>query len=206
MGSAAMMDPELELLSQDLQAVVVSVEYRLAPEHPYPAAPDDCEAAALWLANHAKAEFGTDKLFIGGESAGAHLAVVTLVRMSRKHQFTGFLGAKLQAGAYDLNGVPSEKLQRGLSIQQSRSWFAPDGGFGDPDLSPIFANLKGMPPALFGIGTYDALLDHSLYMYTRWISSGSRAELAVYPGALHGFLGPEREHFRQRVISFFSGV
>lgn len=68
MGSASMMDPELELLSQDLQAMVVSVEYRLAPEHPYPAAPDDCEAAALWLANHAKSEFGTGKLFIGGES------------------------------------------------------------------------------------------------------------------------------------------
>ena len=204
MGSAAMMDQSLTELSRDLQLAVVSVDYRLAPEFPYPAAPDDCEAAALWLAENARTEFGTDSLFIGGESAGAHLAAVTLVRMAEKHGFRGFKGALLKSGAYDLNGVPSEVLMSGVDIRGIREWFAPGGDFRDPDLSPIFADLRGMPPVLFAVGTQDALLDHSLYMYVRWISSGNDAQLAVYPGALHGMSGPEKQQYREFSARFLS--
>ena len=56
-----------------------------------------------------------------------------------------------------------------------------------PDVSPLFADLKGMPPALFTVGTRDALLDDSLFMHARWIAAGNRADLAVYPGGAHGF-------------------
>ena len=62
-----MQDPKLERIADNTGLAVVSVDYRLAPEHPYPAGPDDCEAAALWLARSAKAEFGSDVLTIGGE-------------------------------------------------------------------------------------------------------------------------------------------
>ncbi|CAM5718446.1 Carboxylesterase NlhH [Streptomyces alboniger] len=68
---------------------MVSVEYRLAPENPFPAGPDHCEAAARWLVKHAVDEFGTDRLLIGGESAGAHLSVVTLLRLRDRHGITG---------------------------------------------------------------------------------------------------------------------
>jgi acetyl esterase/lipase len=54
-------------------------------------------------------------------------------------------------------------------------------------ISPLYADLKGMPPALFTIGTRDALLDDSLFMYARWIAAGNQAELAIYPGGAHGF-------------------
>jgi acetyl esterase len=57
----------------------------------------------------------------------------------------------------------------------------------DPDISPLYGDLRGLPPALFTIGTCDALLDDSLFMYTRWIAAGNQAELAVYPGGAHGF-------------------
>jgi len=67
LGGADMQDPMLERLADNTGQTVVSVEYRLAPEHPYPAGPDDCEAAAVWLVQNAKREFGTDALTIGGE-------------------------------------------------------------------------------------------------------------------------------------------
>ena len=76
LGGADMQDPMLERVADNTGQAVVSVEYRLAPEHPYPAGPDDCEAAALWLVRNATDQFGTDALTIGGESAGGHLAAV----------------------------------------------------------------------------------------------------------------------------------
>ena len=85
----------------------VSVEYRLAPEHPYPAAPDDCEAAALWVIREMESRFGTSRLFIGGESAGAHLSAVTILRLRDRHGLNPFRGANLFAGCYDLTLTPS---------------------------------------------------------------------------------------------------
>ena len=70
LGGADMQDPMLERIADDTGQAIVGVEYRLAPEHPYPAGPDDCEAAAAWLVQNGKKEFGTDALTIGGESAG----------------------------------------------------------------------------------------------------------------------------------------
>ena len=109
LGGADLQDPMLERIADNAGLAVVSVEYRLAPEHPYPAGPDDCESAAVWLTRHAKAEFGTDALTIGGESAGGHLAAVTLLRMRDRHGYTGFRGANLVYGAYDMTMTPSQR-------------------------------------------------------------------------------------------------
>lgn len=68
-------------LADTLGVAVVSVDYGLAPEHPWPAAPDDCETAAVWLVDNAGVEFGTPRLLIGGASAGANLAMATLHRL-----------------------------------------------------------------------------------------------------------------------------
>ena len=88
-----MQDPMLERIADNTGQAVVAVEYRLAPEHPYPAGPDDCEAAAAWLVQNGKKEFGTGVLTIGGESAGGHLTAVTILRMRNRHGYTGFRGA-----------------------------------------------------------------------------------------------------------------
>ncbi len=195
MGSADQDDSMLERIANATGLASVSVEYRLAPANPYPAAWDDCEAAGAWLANAVKAEFGGDVLAIGGESAGATLAVPTLVRMRDKHGFTGFRAANLSYGNYDTSGSPSQHwngltkyLIDEAAISACSDAYAPDVSMRrNPDLSAVYANLKDMPPALFSVGTLDPFLDDSLFVYARWIAAGNEAELAVYPGAPHGF-------------------
>ena len=195
MGSAADQDPMLERIMNATGMACASVEYRLAPAHPYPEGWDDCETAAMWLAKNAKAEFGTNNLTIGGESAGATLAVPTLVRMRDKHGYTGFGAANLSYGNYDSTMTPSQKWIGGESffletkdIQYCASLYAPDPATRrDPDMSALYANLRDMPPALFTVGTQDAFLDDSLFVFARWIAAGNEAELAVYPGGIHGF-------------------
>ena len=195
LGAADLQDGMLERVNEKAGLACVSVEYRLAPENPYPAPTDDCESAALWLIKNAKAEFGSDVLAIGGESAGANLAAVTLLRMRDRHNFTGFRAANLVYGAYDFSMTPSQKqfgnerlVLRTLDMEKFSAAYLP--GVKDmrhPDISPLYAELQGLPPALFTVGTRDGLLDDTLFMYARYMVAGNAAELAVYPGGAHGF-------------------
>ncbi len=201
LGGADMQDPMLEHIADNTGLAVVSVEYRLAPEHPYPAGPDDCESAAAWLVKNAKAEFGSDLLTVGGESAGGHLAAVTVLRMRDRYGYTGFRGANLVYGAFDLSMTPSQVafgnrrlVLRTIDMQQFYNAYLPT--ITDrrvPDISPLYADLKGLCPALFSVGTQDALLDDTLFMHARWIAAGNETELEIYPGGAHGFtLFPNR--------------
>ncbi|MFO1394422.1 MAG: alpha/beta hydrolase [Steroidobacteraceae bacterium] len=193
LGAHDLQDPMLETVAATARVSVVSVGYRLAPEHPYPAANDDCETAALWLARHAQVEFGTGRLFIGGESAGAHLSVTTLLRLRDRHGLRPFAAACLTYGAFDLGLTPSARRWGARNLVLSTpimerfiEWYAPPD-VGDPDASPLYGDLRGLPPALFSVGTIDPLLDDTLFMASRWIAAGNAAELAVYPGGVHGF-------------------
>ncbi len=193
-GSARMSDQANLALVEALGIATVSVDYRLAPEHSHPAPSDDCEAAAVWLIEKAASEFGRAPLLIGGGSAGAHLAAVTLLRMRDRHDFTGFAGANLVYGAYDLTMTPSQRLGVGpegrltrANIEMFYDMFIPGVDATDPDISPLYANLRDMPPALFTVGTFDPLLDDSLFMHARWLAAGNQSELATYAGGPHGF-------------------
>jgi acetyl esterase len=195
LGGADLQDPMLERIADNTGQAVVAPEYRLAPEHPYPAGPDDCESAALWLVQHGKSEFGTEALTIGGESAGGHLTAVTLVRMRDRHGYSGFRGANIVYGAFDLSLTPSQRqfgdkrlVLRTIDMHQFYNAFLPT--IADrrlPDISPLYADLRNLCPALFTVGTKDALLDDTLFMHARWIAAGNPAELALYPGGAHGF-------------------
>jgi acetyl esterase/lipase len=178
----------------DCNVAVVSVDYRKAPENPYPAGSNDCEAAALWLVKNCGSEFGTENLIIGGESAGANLAVTTLLRMRDRHDYRGFCGAVLTYGVYDLMLTPSARCwgERNLILTTKlMQWFhekyASVEKYSDPDISPLYADLAGLPPALFTIGTLDPLIDDSMFMHMRWLAAGNRSLLAVYPGGIHAF-------------------
>ncbi|MPZ99510.1 MAG: alpha/beta hydrolase fold domain-containing protein [Dehalococcoidia bacterium] len=195
LGSADGQDPRLWDLATAAEVAVISVEYRLAPEHPYPAGPDDCEAAAAWLVEHVQSEFGTDRIAVGGESAGAHLAANTLLRMRDRHGYTGFAAANLVFGVYDLGRTPSQETSEDAVVipRPTMEWFydhyCPDASMRrDPDLSPMYADLTGLPPARFSVGTLDPLLDDSILMAKRWTHAGNEAELRLYPGGFHGFI------------------
>jgi len=197
-GSSEAQDPTLERIVKSTGMACASVEYRLAPENPYPAAWDDCESAAEWLVKNARAEFGTDVLTMGGESAGATLAAATLLRLRDRHGYTGFRAASLAYGRFDASMTPSQSLTADqgfpvravgkIGLKKFVEAYLPAGiDPRDPDVSPLYADVKHMPAAIFSVGTIDPLLDDSLFMYARWIAAGNEAELAIYPGAPHAF-------------------
>jgi acetyl esterase/lipase len=199
-GSPEMTDLLHEMLSKELNLAFVSVDYRLAPEHPYPAGPDDCEAAALWVLEHAERELGSARLLIGGESAGAHLAACTLLRLRDRHDAADrFAAANLVFGIYDLSGTPSQRatterpdLLTAEQIEYFAELFTPGRSIQerrDPDISPLYADLHGLPPALFSVGADDHLVDDTLFMAARWELAGNQAELLVYPEGPHGCIG-----------------
>ncbi len=187
-------------MAQATDVAVISVDYRLAPEHPFPAGPDDCEAAARWLVEHGSAEFGTDRLFIGGGSAGAHLSALTLLRLRDRHGIDvgrTFLGANLIFGCYDLGYSPSVRAADERSFPPPDEFDAIMANFlpgldaearRKPEISPLYADLHDLPPALFTVGTADPLLDDSMFMAARWDAAGNEAELAIYPEGIHAFV------------------
>jgi len=219
-GEPALTDLLHEALCDHLQLAIVSVDYRLAPEHPFPAGPDDCEAAARWLVEQAGEEYGTERLLIGGESAGAHLSVLTLLRLRDCQDIAGrFCGANLVFGAYDLSATPSAMgigLSAGADILDPEriatfcDWFTPGWTMDQrrsPEMSPLYADLSGMPPALFTVGTADHLVDDTLFLAERWARAGNKAELLVYPDAPHGCIGLPTVlmHWWPRLEAFLGG-
>ena len=216
-GAADEQDPWLDRLADKCGLACVSVEYRLAPENPFPAGPDDCEAAALWLLDRAEERFGTDRLFIGGESAGAHLSVLTLLRLRDRHGLTPFRGANLFAGCYDLAMTPSAALWGPepliLATPDIELFIDNFCGVGldrrSPEISPLYADLAGLPPALFSIGTRDALVDDTILMASRWMRAGNRTEVSVWPGGCHVFIRFESaltEQALARIDGFLNGL
>jgi len=197
-GSAGLNDH----LNADLAAAaglaVVSVDYRLLSEprgvlmqH----ALSDCMAAGRWLADTAAERFGTDRLFLAGQSAGAHLAILTALALRDEGRFAAFRGCVLTYGVFDLSGTPSARaagpetlVLNGPTLAFDLGRLTPDrdeAGRRRPDISPLYADLHGMPPALFISGDLDPLRDDSRLMADAW---PGEAELLEVPLAPHGFI------------------
>jgi acetyl esterase/lipase len=193
LGAPEQNDIRNAALAQASGWTVLSAPYRLAPENPWPACADDVEAAALWLVESGAAELGAERLAIGGESAGAHLALVTLLRLRARGKASRFAGAILNYGAFDLAMTPSMANwgPRNLILSTPTvAWFVGNLGLidsADAAISPLRADLSGLPPALAQIGTADPLLDDSLFLAARMAAAGGRVDLRVYPGGVHGF-------------------
>jgi len=187
-------------LSRRTGMAVVSVDYRMAPEHPFPAGPDDGVAVAAWLLEHAADEFGSERILTGGESAGGYMAAAVLLRIRDELRAADRVdGANLVYGVHDWGRPPS---QRGIRPTTVEDILDPNGivFFGDcylpgltdderraPHISPAFADLSDLPPALMSVGTADHLLDDTLLLAARWAAAGNEVELFVAPDMPHGF-------------------
>jgi acetyl esterase/lipase len=201
-GSPRLDDTRNAAYMEQLGVAVVSVDYRLAPEHPFPEGSDDCLAVAAWLVEHAEAAFGTPRLLIGGESAGGYYTAQTLLRVRDElgpEAVGRFAAANLIFGVFDISRTPS---QRGIrvcdapdmldagGIEFFSEQYTPglsEGERRSPAVSPLYADVHGLPPAIFTVGTADHLLDDSLFLAQRWAAAGNETELAVFPDCGHGF-------------------
>lgn len=210
MGHPKMGDMGNRAMADAHQIAVVSAQYRLAPEHPWPAASNDCEAAALWVLGPGRDEFGSVPLLIGGGSAGANLAALTLVRLRDRHDAAGeFIGANLVFGVFDLSGTPSQIKLGTLGFRTLYVGDRDTESLQNPEISPLYADLSNLCPALFTVGTLDYLYDDSLFMASRWRADGNPAELAIYPASPHGFtMFPTKitEAAHQRISDWLAAI
>ncbi|MDT5224733.1 MAG: epsilon-lactone hydrolase [Mycobacterium sp.] len=197
----------LSRLANDLQTRVVVPAYRLAPEHPFPAAIDDCLRAYQALLD-AGQEPG--RLMIAGESAGANAALVTLQR-ARDGNLPMPAGAILLSGGFDFSWAsPSISINacrdtavgaRGLAFLQR--WYQPDVDATDPLLSPLFGDFTGLPPLLFQTGDTEVLRDDAVRAGERARAAGVSVRLEVFPLVPHAWhqlatwLPETREALRQ---------
>jgi acetyl esterase len=218
LGGPDRQDQTLLRFARTARVAVVAVDYRLAPEHPHPAGVEDCVAAIRWLAEHGERELGARRLVVGGESAGAHLAALALLVLRDHGQLGPVPAANLAYGVYDVSMTPSARrwgdrpgVVSTADLGRFAAQYAPPERHRDPDVSPLYADLKGLPPALFSCGTGDPLLDDTLFMAARWQAAGSPAELALYPSAPHEFLNlsdpiPAAREARARMVEFIDRV
>lgn len=183
-------------LAEGAGVVVVSVDYRLAPEHPAPAPLDDCVAAIRWaVANAAELNADGSRFAVGGDSAGANLTAAAMLRLRDE----GGPAARLQLllyGAFTAdNDLPSviENGEGKILTRKAMEWFydhylsggaSPD----DPYIAPIKGDLRGVPPARLIVGTLDPLLDDSKLFARALEAAGVRAKLSIYQDQPHIFL------------------
>jgi acetyl esterase len=180
-------------LCRDAGTVVVSVDYRLAPEHPFPAGLEDALAATRWAADHLDDLGGTDRLAVGGDSAGGNLAAVVAQRMPDR------LAAQLLLyPATDMGGeYPSrEENAEGYFLDApTMLWFlqqyvgsVTDLDEGDPRLSPLLGDLTGVATALVVTAEFDPLRDEGNEYAARLEAAGVPVDHVTYPGLIHGFM------------------
>jgi len=188
-GGPEQHDDTNQRIAANTRAEVVSVAYRLAPESPWPAPFEDCLAAAVRVL-----ETRPGPLVIGGESAGAHLAATVALALRDAGQGARMAGLVLNYGMFDLAGTPSARTWGARYLVLSTpviDWFVANLAAGQdlasPRLSPLRADLSGLPRALFQCGTADPLLDDTLFMAARCEAAGVAVERVILPGGVHAF-------------------
>lgn len=198
MGSASVMQAGPAAMAQALGIPVASVEYRLAPEHPFPAPQEDCLAALKWLAG--LAEVDPERIGITGESAGGGLAaaVALMARDLGGPQLAAqFLTYPMLDHRTGSANCPYANATTGEFVWTRSSnrfgWGALQGTYQPTDerrgwYSPSLAeDLSGLPPTWIGTGSLDLFYDEDLDFARRLVAAGVPVELHSYPGAIHAF-------------------
>jgi acetyl esterase/lipase len=172
-------------------AKVLLIDYRLAPEHPFPAALDDAAAAWRWLLQQG---FAPNRLAIAGDSAGGGLTIATLVNL--RDLKLGLPACAVAISPWvDLEGlgnsITTRSAQDPMVQKDGLSWMAKMYLNGKdpktPLAAPLHADLKGLPPTLVQVGTAETLLDDAIRIAEKMHAAGVDARLAIWPNQLHVF-------------------
>ncbi|GAA4378506.1 alpha/beta hydrolase [Nocardioides caricicola] len=176
-------------------AVVLSVAYRLAPEHPWPAGLDDALAATRWAAAHLPDLGGDDRLAVGGDSAGGNLSAI--VAQACRDEGLALAGQLLMYPVTDTGSDhPSmtENAEGYLLDLATMMWFhqqytghLPELDLADPRLSPRHGDLSRLAPAVIVVAEFDPLRDDGLAYAAALIDAGVPVEVRNFPGLIHGF-------------------
>ncbi len=197
LGTPEMTGPGCRLIASEIDCVVVSVDYRLAPEHPYPAPLEDCYAALKWFSEHAaELDVNAANIAVVGASAGGGLtAGLSLLARDRKGPPIAFQ-APLCPMIDDRNMTPSS-----CEFTDPRMWSRDKNVFGweaylgimtGGDVSPYAAaaradDLAGLPPTYTYVGELDLFRDETINYASKLLQAGVPTELHVYPGCFHAF-------------------
>lgn len=195
-GSIDTHDSVCRMLANQTDCIVVSVDYRLAPESKFPAAVEDCEAALKWVALHA-VEFGGDPacIAVGGDSAGANLAtVIAILARDAAHPKLVFQLLIYPCTAPEPETASHHKFREGYVLTRNTIvWFYRQylkSGKDERDFrfAPLLLDdLSGLPEAFIVVAGYDPLRDEGVDYARRLIEAGNRVRLSNYDGMIHGF-------------------
>ncbi|KAF5227680.1 hypothetical protein FAUST_11626 [Fusarium austroamericanum] len=199
-GTARGQDNYLQSLANAFTLTAVSVEYRLAPEHPFPTSQHDATDAALFaLSADGANKLGGPLRLLVGESSGAYLAVWTAISLRDDHGVNvrdTLAGLLCSYGIYDMSCTPSLlRHQRNIIVGRESMFRLVDAAFPaekvsdrkDPRVSPLYADLSNLPPAIFLCGTEDPVVDDSVFFGSRWSLAGNRSEVKLVDKGFHAF-------------------
>jgi acetyl esterase/lipase len=215
-----MLMPELQGIATDCHCVVVSVDYRLAPETRYPGSLEDNYAALKWVHTHA-AELGIDRsrIAVGGESAGGYHAASLAIHARDRNEVPIVFQLLIYPALDDRTGstrpAPPAVGHFMWNAQANRlAWSSllgvPAGSSGVPAAAvpARIASVAGLPPAWIGVGALDLFVEEDMEYARRLVHAGIGTELLVVPGAFHGFdlLVPDAEASKQFSASWKSAL
>jgi epsilon-lactone hydrolase len=179
-----------ERLSRAAEARVLAVDYRLAPEHPFPAAVDDATAAYRWLV---KEGYAPTKIAVAGDSAGGGLTFATLLALKKSGDPMPACATPISPWV-DLEGLGDSMISRDaidpmvhkpMIEQMARTYVGPSGDLRDPLAAPLHGDLTGLPPLLIHVGSRETLHDDALRMAEKARKAGVPVELDIVEGQIH---------------------
>jgi acetyl esterase len=194
-GNVVMYDPLCTHLAARVRAVVVSVDYRLAPEHRAPTAAHDCVDATAWVAAQGRVlRADASRIALCGDSAGGTLAAVTAQLLRDRgsspvrHQALLYPATDMTLASPSIDAHADAPMLTRSSIVAFREHYAPTGSdWRDPLVSPLFGTLEGLPPALIQTADLDALRDDGTRYAAALESAGVAVRLTNYVRVPHGF-------------------
>ena len=213
MGSTNTHRPLVSSMAYASGVCALSIDYRLAPEHPFPAGLEDCVAAYEWLL---RSGIAPDKIIVAGDSAGGNLTLALLIALRDA-------GRPLPAGAIAISPATDltftgESYTARAHLDPVLSHLGPDTtlmlkGYitdhdpRDPLISPLYADLHGLPPLLLHVGDHEVLLDGVVGFGDRAVAAGVAAQTVVWPGMFHVFqifaaIMPEARQANAQIAAF----